>query len=205
MTNQEDNIAIRLKFLIQNLGITNSVFADNCGIARASLSQLLTGRNKKISDVIIGQIHQAYPNVSIMWLLFGEGDMWLNKESDAGDVTDQDNSGNMANDADVENLQPSSSQFSFSDGPKSQNSGSQNSEFRSTGRNYSQEAKENGVRNSEKGYQNSTNEEINNCKCTADFLKEIEILRQKSRKVVQITVYYDDSTFESFFPGPSRK
>lgn len=88
MDMSEDNIAIRLKFLIQKLGITNSVFADNCGISRATLSQLLTGRNKKISDVIIGQIHTAYPALSIMWLLFNEGSMWLGEPVEASQRKD---------------------------------------------------------------------------------------------------------------------
>ncbi|GFI58835.1 hypothetical protein IMSAG025_02299 [Muribaculaceae bacterium] len=30
---------------------------------------------------------------------------------------------------------------------------------------------------------------------------EIEKMRKNPRKVVQITVYYDDSTFETFYPG----
>lgn len=72
---EQDNVAIRLKGFIQELGVTNSQFADKCGIPRPSLSQLLGGRNKKISDVIVGQIHQAYPELSVLWLLFGEGPM----------------------------------------------------------------------------------------------------------------------------------
>jgi transcriptional regulator with XRE-family HTH domain len=55
--------------------IAYSVFADTCGIARPTLSQLLTGRNKKVSDEIISKIHKAYPRLSIMWLMFGEGAM----------------------------------------------------------------------------------------------------------------------------------
>ena len=72
----DQNIAIRLKFLIEELGISNSQFADECNISRPTLSQLVTGRNKKVSDVIISQIHKAYPDLSILWLLFGEGDVW---------------------------------------------------------------------------------------------------------------------------------
>ena len=71
----DDNVAIRLKGFIDEMGLTNSQFADQCGIPRPSLSQILTGRNKKISDVIVGQIHTAYPRLSVLWLLFGEGDM----------------------------------------------------------------------------------------------------------------------------------
>lgn len=56
-------------------GIGSTQFADSCGIPRPSLSQILSGRNKKISDEVISKIHGAYPQLSVLWLLFGEGDM----------------------------------------------------------------------------------------------------------------------------------
>ena len=70
------DIVSRLKFFLEKERISNSVFADNCKIARPTLSQLLTGRNKKVSDEIVSKIHEAYPSLSIMWLLFGEGEMY---------------------------------------------------------------------------------------------------------------------------------
>lgn len=55
--------------------ISSTQFADACRIPRPTLSQILSGRNKKISDEVIGKIHEAYPSLSVLWLLFGEGDM----------------------------------------------------------------------------------------------------------------------------------
>ena len=69
------DIVSRLKIFLNTKGISNSVFADSCEIPRPTLSQLLTGRNKKVSDEIIKKIHQTYPSLSIMWLMFGEGPM----------------------------------------------------------------------------------------------------------------------------------
>ena len=69
------DIISRLKIFLEKRRISNSVFADNCKIARPTLSQLLTGRNKKVSDEVVSKIHEAYPELSIMWLLFGEGAM----------------------------------------------------------------------------------------------------------------------------------
>ena len=71
----EENIATRLKVFFESKHLSSTQFADACGIARPSLSQILTGRNKKISDIIIGQIHRAFPELSVVWLLFGEGEM----------------------------------------------------------------------------------------------------------------------------------
>lgn len=65
----------RLKLYIETKGMIASQFADAIGMPRSSFSQLLTGRNKSISDATIGKIHAAFPDLSISWLLFGEGAM----------------------------------------------------------------------------------------------------------------------------------
>lgn len=65
----------RLNIFIKSEGITPSMLADSCEIPRPTVSQLLNGRNKKISDDIIGRIHKVYPKLSVMWLMFGEGEM----------------------------------------------------------------------------------------------------------------------------------
>lgn len=71
------DIVSRLKIFLQENGISNSLFADNCNIPRPTLSQLLNGRNKKVSDELIAKIHAAYPALNVMWLMFGDGDMFV--------------------------------------------------------------------------------------------------------------------------------
>lgn len=66
-------IVNRLKIFMTKHGIGSTQFADACGIPRPTLSQILSGRNKKISDEVIAKIHSAYPSLSMLWLLFGEG------------------------------------------------------------------------------------------------------------------------------------
>ena len=72
------DIVSRLKLFMNNAGISSSQFADTCDIPRPTLSQLLNGRNKKVSDEVIGKIHRAYPSLNVMWLMFGDGEMLLN-------------------------------------------------------------------------------------------------------------------------------
>jgi len=62
---------------LEQAGISNSQFADTCEIPRPTLSQLLNGRNKKVSDEVIGKIHRAYPSLNVMWLMFGDGEMFV--------------------------------------------------------------------------------------------------------------------------------
>lgn len=69
------DIVSRIKAFMAANNISSTQFADACSIPRPSLSQILGGRNKKISDEVIAKIHEAYPRLSVMWLLFGEGEM----------------------------------------------------------------------------------------------------------------------------------
>ena len=62
---------------MEQAGISSSQFADTCEIPRPTLSQLLNGRNKKVSDEVIGKIHRAYPTLNVMWLMFGDGEMLM--------------------------------------------------------------------------------------------------------------------------------
>lgn len=69
------DIVSRLKRYMDYQQIAISQFADTCSIPRPTISQILNGRNKKISDELIGKIHSAFPDLSVVWLMFGEGDM----------------------------------------------------------------------------------------------------------------------------------
>ncbi len=71
------DIISRLKLFLEQNGISNSQFADTCEIPRPTLSQLLNGRNKKVSDEVISKIHAAYPALNILWLMFGDGEMYV--------------------------------------------------------------------------------------------------------------------------------
>ena len=99
------DIVTRLKAFMSALNIANSQFADTCRIPRPTISQILNGRNKKISDELIGKIHDAYPQLSVLWLMFGEGDMFVDaniqiSEPKKGDNIDFDSS-NSSVDEDV--------------------------------------------------------------------------------------------------------
>lgn len=167
----EDNVAIRLKGFIEEMGLTNSQFADTCGIPRPSLSQILTGRNKKISDVIVGQIHQAYPELSVLWLLFGEGPMLVPQPKE--EVPDDG----------MPNL--------FTEAEKYPSRDAEINKYSNL----------TGFNEGKKGLSDRTNSGIQGDVKNAELMREIEKMRKNPRKVVQITVYYDDSTFETFYPG----
>lgn len=189
----EDNVASRLKTFIESKGLTYSQFADSCGIPRPSLSQLLTGRNKKINDNMVRQIHTVFPDLSVVWLLFGEGNMYIPSQEEKfgsdsslapeGDIFDSDLF--MLDD---EHENPSKKiVFSGNESPALKNS------------------KENGLN---RGQNMALKAEYKDEKLAAkvkELTTKIDFLNKNPRKVVQITVYYDDSTFETFIPGSPLK
>ena len=163
---EDSPVAVRIKAVISALGLTDSQFADRCSISRPTLSLLLSGKNKKISDVMLSQIHEAFPDISILWLLFGEGDMFRREEPSPQNVSnsnenpkfpindkEDDEQLNLINVKQLENIIKDVVNKSF-------------------------EASQNDLENL--------------------VLKISEPL--SLRKASKITVYYDDSTFETFIP-----
>lgn len=113
------DIVNRLKYYMDSIGAPISQFADNCGIPRPSMSQLLNGRNKRISDDVIIKIHSAYPDLSILWLMFGEGEMLENENIEISEplntTLDTDNGGQQTDVQDSENEDEHN--FSFQNNP----------------------------------------------------------------------------------------
>ena len=69
------NIVDRLKIYMEHTGLPISQFADAALIPRPTLSQILSGRNKKISNEVLEKLHDAFPELNVAWLLFGDDDM----------------------------------------------------------------------------------------------------------------------------------
>ena len=163
----EESIATRLKVFMDSMELSHSQFADSCGIPRPTLSQLLSGRNKKISNLLVGQIHRAYPALSVLWLLFGEGDM----------IVSSSESPDFSHDP--------ISDISIFEGERSADDA---------------RAKENGVEMPDSSIQFSVDKRVNGSSGISHSNPQIINSAPNPRKVIQITVYYDDSTFETFYP-----
>ncbi|WP_299821805.1 helix-turn-helix transcriptional regulator [uncultured Pontibacter sp.] len=64
----------RIKVLMEYKGLTSTQFADTVEVPRAVISHILSGRNKPSLEVIT-KIVAAFPEVSVNWMLLGEGEM----------------------------------------------------------------------------------------------------------------------------------
>lgn len=92
------DIISRMKLYMEHCRMSSSQFADSAGIPRPTLSQLLNGRNKssegakKVSSDIIRKIHDAFPHLNVMWLLFGDGDMEIDANTRFSEAQKEGNS-----------------------------------------------------------------------------------------------------------------
>ena len=65
----------RLQQFLAAENISQSQFADNIGVARASVSHIISGRNKPGFD-FIESMSKRYPSLNLDWLILGKGRMY---------------------------------------------------------------------------------------------------------------------------------
>ena len=62
----------RIELIMKSYNLTPSQFADKTGIQRASVSHILSGRNKASLEVML-KIFDAFPGLDMQWLMTGKG------------------------------------------------------------------------------------------------------------------------------------
>ena len=63
----------RIELLMKCYELSPSQFADRTGIQRASVSHILSGRNKPSLEVML-KIFDAFPDIDMKWLMTGIGE-----------------------------------------------------------------------------------------------------------------------------------
>ena len=179
---EEETLAVagRIKQFIDHLGITITQFADNTGIQRSSMSQILGGRNQKISITTIGKIHASYPELSIYWLLYGHEPMLISTGRD-GVTEGEEGLPRLSTGA-----TPFMSLFEAENAANPVND--------TNARKYSKENESNRDR--------SINEKSGNEALNSDFGTNTDNRKtsERNRRIVKIMIFYSDNTFDSFSP-----
>lgn len=171
------DIATGLKKFMDTMGIQNSQFADTCGIPRPSLSQLLNGRNKKVSNEVIEKIHRAYPGLSISWLMFGEGNMLTDENIEISEPqNERDLPDSPSLFVDNKTIDDSQSEFAFEHEKNSENL------------------------MAERTAPQAVFPVENPSYPDGAHAASVSLNMNKARKVVSIMVFYSDSSFETFVP-----
>lgn len=65
------DLSEKIKLILSHKNTSPSIFADEIGIQRSSMSHILAGRNKPSLD-IVQKIIRRYPDLGINWILDGE-------------------------------------------------------------------------------------------------------------------------------------
>ena len=197
------DLVSRLKHYLDSRQISVTQFADECAIPRPTGSQLLAGRNKKVSDEIISKIHSAYPDLNIVWLMFGEGSMVnsanieiseaQNEQKNDIYVSEQPEDQGLDFSVDFnENLQAETAE-------KNQTSVTANTFTFATS-----SEQQNTTDNFDTPPANNPVQEIENDKKDKQDSNSFTLKAGNGKRVTGIVVYYDDCTYESFIPDPNH-
>lgn len=173
------DIVSRLKIYMDYAQIAISQFADTCNIPRPTISQILNGRNKKISDELIGKIHTAFPDLSVVWLMFGEGPMLTGSN--------------------IKTSEPENSQrLTFDDDQTSEHE-----MFVSEREPLLQSQEIPPIRyESDTMRENSIKHDISTSNRTPNEISEVISGKiETSKKITSIVVFYADNTFQTFNPS----
>ena len=144
----------RLKMILDRVNLTPGNFADKIGVAPATISHILSGRNKYPSAEVMLRLHDTYPDIDLNWLLTGEGSL-------------------------------------VKDDPDSMFTGSL------FGDNLINASKSTTEAENRKENQSETPKNADNT-----IVKQEVIYKERpDRKIVEIRVFFDDGTYETFTPS----
>lgn len=81
-------ISNRIKQIMVQQGLTASALAEIIGVQRSGMSHIFSGRNKPSLDMLI-KITEAFPDITIDWLVFGHENRSVTSDASR---SDEDNS-----------------------------------------------------------------------------------------------------------------
>ncbi len=94
------DVAARMKHIRETLGLKQKVLARSLGVSTANISDVENGKYKPKFDLIVSMVAQY--NINIFYLFFGEGEMFMEKNSNPPERHGLDN--NFVNKEEVSNF-----------------------------------------------------------------------------------------------------
>jgi transcriptional regulator with XRE-family HTH domain len=71
----------RIQQFLAAENISQAQLADTLGVSRASISHIVSGRNKPSADFIVSMMNR-FPSLNVEWLLTGTGKMYKTRQED---------------------------------------------------------------------------------------------------------------------------
>lgn len=187
----------RIKLIMDEQHLTQQSFSQLLGISPAQLCGIFKDRTKPTLN-IVDAIHQKFPQISLTWLLYGIGPMYINNES-----PQDDNSGGSS---------PSLQQGTNVEGLALNFGGDESEAAPTVVGDLSDGSASAGVVNNRR-IPNSqvaqgslfdptplrgVNATPKNVAC-----ENVKYIDKHQRKITEIRVFYDDQTWETFVPKKS--
>ena len=170
----------RILEVMEREGMSQGQFADYIGINRPTLSHVVAGRNNPSLDVVM-KIHQKFPSINLSWLLDGVGSY-------------DGNDGNDGNEGAESSICASSSYDDGGSLPIGTNSNymqgelfAENPIFQPESTFGLKERKEMSLQGDQNPHYTAENQNV----VPQNFLH---------RKIVEIKIFYNDGTYETFKP-----
>lgn len=161
--------------LMKQTGLTQNEFAKALNIAPASLSSIFNGRTSPTRNHVEA-VHRYFPRVSVNWLMFGEGDMYVDSDGGSTASTIANTTSNTG-----DGMLPLEL---YSDGGSPVNG---NSSPTVSPRNAPLSHANNHTAISE---------------AVGTTVREVvKMIDKPQRKIVEIRIFFDDGTYETFSPN----
>jgi len=160
----------RIRQIMESQHMTQQVFADFIGTTPATLSGIFNDRTRPTIN-IVESIKKKFPDISLDWLMFGQGEMYKEGRQQQSDLFSSQPS--AADD------RPLASSSTFASPP------SPSSGLQATRNSHEPPLSLDGVK----------------ATLTNVVREELKILDKPKRHVSEIRIYYDDGSYESFLPA----
>ena len=181
----------RIEYLMNLYGLTPSQFSDKTGIQRASVSHILSNRNKPSLEILL-KIYNTFHEVELAWLVAGEGNPPVLNNNDA-DIQEDVNVTPVANP-----VQPANMLFSFMDEDVKQGDDANRHVAKVNVQQHKPEPVAAGeLANSVVEKCNSGSEADN---AATDRASALSFDVGSAKRIKEIKVFYSNGTYETFLP-----
>lgn len=172
----------RIRQVMEYMQMKQKAFAAKIGISEASLSGVFNGRTRANNRHVEG-IHNAFPQINLNWLMFGTGEMLTTQQMEQSptlsEITEKNENHFISTNGSASPSETTESNQSFFSTSSSTAPQPTNPHTPS----------------------NSLSNELMQELIYLRELKSKNLLDKKVRKVLEIRVFFDDGTYESFSPS----
>ena len=174
-------------------GLTPSQFSDKTGIQRASVSHILSNRNKPSLEILL-KIYHAFENVELAWLVAGEGNPPTAPQESAENKSVAEPS--VADDV----QRPGNMLFSFMEDEAPKSSAEVAAQAPAPTTVASPVVAESASAVTVKEAVEHKNDSVVNSAKGDDAVCTLSMAADSSKRIREIKIFYDNGTYETFLP-----